>query len=56
MEIKDSQITEMRMHLEGCAKYLDALEQSFQTPTKINALLDAAMENIDWPAWYAAVV
>ena len=47
MGIKDSQITEMRTHLEGCAKYLDALEQSFQTPTKINSLLDAAMENIE---------
>lgn len=46
-EITAQAITGMQHHLDACSKYLDALAKGYQTPEKVNTLLDAAMQQIE---------
>ena len=47
MDRQSKTIPEMRRHWDACGKYLDALEQGYCTPEKLNTLLDAAMQQVE---------
>lgn len=40
-------VAEMRMRLDACAKYLDAVAAGYRSEDKMNALLDAAMHQME---------
>ena len=47
VEMTKNAIIGMRRHLDACYQYLQELERGYQSPEKINTLLDAAMQQAE---------
>ena len=47
MDITPKTISEMQKQVDTCSAYIDTLSKGFWSPDKVNAILDAAMQQIE---------